>query len=77
MSEKRPAGGREGGHEPEREADDRSVEEVPLASQGSVQDRQPTPAAGEAETSGRIIPGNVGSLDDVPADVEGVPVDEE
>ena len=70
MSEKHPAGGREGGHEPEHEA-------APLASQGSVQDRQPAPAAGEAETPGPIIPGNVGSLDDVPADVEGVPVDEE
>ena len=77
MSEKHPAGGREGGHEPEHEADDRPVDEVSLASQGSGQDRQPAPDAGEAETPGPIIPGNVGSLDDVPADVEGVPVDEE
>ena len=77
MSEKRPAGGREGAREPEHEAGHRPVEEVSRASQGSAQDRQPAPDAGEAERPGRIIPGNVGSLDDVPADVEGVPVDEE
>ena len=33
--------------------------------------------AGEAETPIRIVPGNVGSLDDVPSDAEGVPVAEE
>ena len=37
----------------------------------------PDPDAGEAGAAGWVIPGNVGSLDDVPEGTEGVPVAEE
>ena len=37
----------------------------------------PSPAAGETETAGWVIPGNVGSLDDVPEGAASGPVAEE
>ena len=48
----------------------RSGEEAPT-------EPPPGPFAGETETAGWVIPGNVGSLDDVPEGMEGVPVAEE
>ena len=70
MSERRPSAG-EAGIEPEYEEDHPTAREAAdLAERGRAQDRRPTP-------DGPIIPGNVGSVDDVPADATGTPVVEE
>ena len=61
----RPAGGR---NEPVSDAR-RPADAGPAEPPGA--------AAGEAETAGWAIPGNVGSLDDVPEGAEGGPVAEE
>jgi hypothetical protein len=57
-----------GGNEPMGDAH-RPADAGPVEPPGS--------ASGEAEAAGRAIPGNVGSLDDVPEGTEGGPVAEE
>ena len=71
MSEQRPSAGGEAGIEPEDGEDHPTAgEAADLAERGRTPDRRPTPAA-------PIIPGNVGSVDDVPADAAGTPAVEE
>ena len=70
MSERRPSAG-EAGIEPEYEEDHPTArEEADLEELRRSQDRRPTSDA-------PIIPGNVGSVDDVPADAASAAVVEE